>query len=94
MNNRKFELIPGVENCAGEMKVAFPIEEYQNRLTRTRMLMEKEGIDLIYATAPESMNYITAVSYTHLDVYKRQGRNNGSQFCCSSNVCAIYQGQL
>ena len=59
MNNRKFELIPGVENCAGEMKVAFPIEEYQNRLTRTRMLMEKEGIDLIYATAPESMNYIT-----------------------------------
>ena len=31
MNNRKFELIPGVENCAGEMKVAFPIEENQNR---------------------------------------------------------------
>ena len=44
MNKRKFELIPGVDNCAGEMKVAFPIEEYKNRLTRTRMLMEEKGI--------------------------------------------------
>ena len=59
MSGRKFELIPGVDNCAGEMKVAFPIEEYKNRLTRTRMLMEEKGIDMIFATAPESMNYIT-----------------------------------
>lgn len=59
MVKREFSIIPGVENCAGEMKVAFPMEEYKNRLTRIRMNMDKDGIDLIYATAPESMNYVS-----------------------------------
>lgn len=59
MGERKFDYIPGVESCAGEMSVAFPIEEYKNRLTRTREIMDREGIDFLYATAPESMNYIS-----------------------------------
>lgn len=59
MSDRKFEFIPGVESCAGEMSVAFPIEEYKNRLTKIRQIMDREGIDFIYATAPESMYYIS-----------------------------------
>lgn len=59
MSERKFEYIPGVENCAGEMSVAFPIEEYKNRLTKIREIMDREGIDFMYATAPESMFYIS-----------------------------------
>jgi len=59
MSERKFEYITGVDNCAGEMKVAFPIEEYKNRLTKVREIMDREGIDFIYATAPESMYYIS-----------------------------------
>ncbi len=59
MSDRRFEIIPGVENCAGEMKVAFPIEEYRNRLTRIRQIMDENKIDFIYSTAPESMCYIS-----------------------------------
>ena len=57
--SRKFDIIPGVESCAGEMKIAFPFEEYKNRLTRIRKVMDRDKIDFIYATAPESMNYIS-----------------------------------
>ena len=59
MSDRKFKIIEGVENCAGEMKIAFPIEEYKNRLTRIRQIMDRDKIDLVYATAPESMCYIS-----------------------------------
>ena len=59
MSARKFEYIPGVENCAGEMNVAFPIEEYKNRLTKIREIMDREKIDFLYATAPESMYYVS-----------------------------------
>ncbi len=59
MSDRKFEFIPAVESCGGEMKVAFPIEEYKNRLTKIRQIMDRENVDFIYATAPESMYYIS-----------------------------------
>lgn len=59
MSARKFEYIPGVENCAGEMNVAFPVEEYKNRLTKIREIMDREKIDFLYVTAPESMYYVS-----------------------------------
>lgn len=56
---KNFKFYEGVETCAGEMNVAFPIYEYKNRLSKVRQLMEREEVDILYLTAPESMNYIS-----------------------------------
>lgn len=56
---RNFDFYEGVENCAGEMNVAFPIYEYKNRLSKIRKLMERDGLDTLYLTAPESMYYVS-----------------------------------
>ena len=55
---REFTYYEGVESCAGEMNVAFPIYEYKNRLTKIRRLMERDSLDVLYLTAPESMYYV------------------------------------
>lgn len=45
---------------AGEHKeLPFPAEEFGQRLDRVRQAMSAEGIDLLFATAPESLYYLT-----------------------------------
>jgi Xaa-Pro aminopeptidase len=41
------------------MELAFSLEEFQERLTRIRARMEKEGIDLLWLMAPESLYYVS-----------------------------------
>jgi Xaa-Pro aminopeptidase len=45
--------------------LSFPHEEYAGRLERVRNVMAREGIDLLYLTAPKSMCYISG--YRHFD---------------------------
>ena len=40
-------------------ELPFPPEEFQSRLTRVRQAMADAGIDLLFATAPESLYYLT-----------------------------------
>jgi len=45
--------------CSPEMEVPFSLAEYEGRLQRIRTVMAREGIDLLYLTAPESMCYVS-----------------------------------
>jgi Xaa-Pro aminopeptidase len=42
-----------------ESEAPFGVEEYAERVTRVRAEMERCGIDLLYATAPESLYYLS-----------------------------------
>lgn len=48
-----------LESYGAELDVPFPVREYDRRLERALELMEEEGIDLLYCTAPESIFYFT-----------------------------------
>jgi Xaa-Pro dipeptidase len=41
------------------MEIPFSLQEYRNRLTRVRQIMDREQIDLIYVTSPESLYYLS-----------------------------------
>ena len=40
-------------------ELPFPLEEFHARLARTREAMAKAGVDLLFATAPESLYYLS-----------------------------------
>ncbi len=42
-----------------QMEVAFSLAEYQERLRRVREVMAREGIDLLYASSPEALHYLS-----------------------------------
>jgi len=48
-----------LKNCRPESEAPFPRREYRRRLERIRARMANEGIDLLFVTAPESMNYVS-----------------------------------
>jgi len=48
-----------LESYGAELDVPFPVDEYDRRLERALDLMEAEGIDLLYCTAPASIFYFT-----------------------------------
>jgi Xaa-Pro aminopeptidase len=48
-----------LKNCRPESEAPFPRQEYRGRLERIRARMANEGIDLLFVTAPESMNYVS-----------------------------------
>ncbi|MBT3557096.1 MAG: aminopeptidase P family protein [Rhodospirillales bacterium] len=45
--------------CQPEMELAFSDAEYKERLTRVRQRMERDGIDVLWLMAPESLYYIS-----------------------------------
>ena len=47
------------EECQPEDDLAFPPEEYKERLQRIRERMDKEGIDVLWLMAPESLYYVS-----------------------------------
>jgi Xaa-Pro dipeptidase len=46
-------------------EVPFTREEYRRRLQRTRELMAREGVDLLFLQAPESMCYLSGYALTY-----------------------------
>ncbi|MDX1400349.1 MAG: Xaa-Pro peptidase family protein, partial [Kiloniellales bacterium] len=48
-----------LEECQPELELAFSTQEFDQRLERIRMRMEKDGIDLLWLTAPESLYYVS-----------------------------------
>ena len=46
-------------NCTPDLELAFPKEEYRARLGRIRERMARDKIDLLFLTAPESLNYVS-----------------------------------
>ena len=66
VNNRTLAL----EQCQPAKEVPFSETEYQQRLQRIRHRMSKDGIDLLYLMAPESMFYVSG--YT-CEWYQAQG---------------------
>lgn len=55
MNNRDIV----VEFVCPEPNTVFPRREYQARLDKVRVSMDRAGIDLLYATSPESLYYLS-----------------------------------
>jgi Xaa-Pro aminopeptidase len=47
------------EECQPEDDLAFSPEEYKERLQRIRERMDKEGIDVLWLMAPESLYYVS-----------------------------------
>ncbi len=41
------------------MPPVFPVDEYQNRIKKTRQKMAEQGIDLLIISQPANMNYLT-----------------------------------
>jgi Xaa-Pro aminopeptidase len=48
-----------MKTCVPDLEHAFPREEYDARLTRIRERMARDRIDLLFLTAPESINYVS-----------------------------------
>jgi len=48
-----------LQETAPGMEIPFSLAEYRARLDRIRGLMERDGIDLLYLSAPESMYYVS-----------------------------------
>ena len=47
-----------VKTYCSEMEIPFPVEEYQQRETKVKQAMAKQGIALLYCTAPETLFYL------------------------------------
>jgi len=47
-----------VKTYCSEMEIPFPVEEYQQRVTNVKQAMAKQGIALLYCTAPETLFYL------------------------------------
>jgi len=47
-----------VKTYSFEMENPFPVEEYQERVANVKQAMTKQGIALLYCTAPESLFYL------------------------------------
>ena len=47
-----------VKTYGFDMETPFPVEEYQERVANVKQAMEKQGIALLYCTAPESLYYL------------------------------------
>ena len=48
-----------IEDASPALEAPFSLDEYRKRLDRVRTLMEREGIDLLYVSTPESMFYLS-----------------------------------
>ena len=57
-------------NCWPEPDIPFSLEEYEVRLARIREAMERERIDLLYLSSPESMYYVSGYQ---AEWYQAQG---------------------
>ena len=47
-----------VKSYCSEMEIPFPVEEYEQRVANVKRAMAKQGITLLYCTAPESLFYL------------------------------------
>lgn len=47
------------EQCQPEKDLAFSEQEFEQRLQRIRARMEREGIDVLWLMAPESLYYVS-----------------------------------
>lgn len=65
-NNRALAL----EYCRPDSEVPFTAAEYHRRLQRIRSRMDRDGIDMLYLTAPESMFYVSGYA---CEWYQAQG---------------------
>ncbi|MEQ8665725.1 MAG: Xaa-Pro peptidase family protein [Rhodospirillales bacterium] len=59
-----------LETCHPEMELAFPVAEYEARLRRIRERMDRDGIDLLWLMAPESLHYVSGYK---CEWYQAQG---------------------
>ena len=59
-----------LETCQPEMELAFPVAEYEARLQRIRERMDRDGIDLLWLMAPESLHYVSGYK---CEWYQAQG---------------------
>ena len=48
-----------LRHCTPDLEVPFPDEEYAERLMRVRARMAADGIDLLFVSAPEGINYLS-----------------------------------
>ena len=48
-----------LNECQPDMELAFSVAEYKERLARVRQRMERDGIDVLWLMAPESLYYIS-----------------------------------
>ncbi len=48
-----------LQNCTPDLEVPFPQEEYDERLRKVQAQMAERGIDVLFVSAPEGINYLS-----------------------------------
>ena len=82
---RRFTSIPEVDSHATTLRAALDDAFAQNPRLRGYVLDDQQHLRanvVIFIDGRRSTDRITPVSYTHLDVYKRQSSNAGTKASC------------
>ena len=67
-------------------RVPFPPEEYSARLKKIRTIMADRGIDLLYVTSPENLNYISGWNGAWLKITSSQSWNDAKNMGIAIHV--------